>query len=660
MQNIETEAINNYQDNMIYFEQKHPSLYNKILALDTILNDGSYPQKYDLEYKDGYFDVIDLNQNMLYNQNSKIFSKKICDKITLQKDVQSFKSYRKLNFDPDALKIYKTQNAYTDFISVADIFDYHDRYCQDSMSIDKINKYLFLGTGLGIHVEQIVNKFNIPVSLIIEDDVELFRLSMFTTNYKKLFQNRTVYFSISESKNEFHKTFNNFFVKAFFKNYFIKYSLFSNLYKEKVDDIRSFLIARSEATYSNERLLTKNRKVINKIKDNYKFLNLQKKDSQDFFKDKPILILGAGPSLHKNLEWLKKNHDKYIIIAVFVSLKVLKKANISPDFAVHIDERHDAISKVLEDIGDLSFLKNTLLIFSASVPDILIKKFDKEQIYLHEDRTKYKLRTSTLEVSSVGETVYSIGLILNPSSIYILGLDLALGDEGETHATDHIRSKQIKETNNENDDFQLENNVIYTKGNLKERVKTLPILALSIPVLNLKTLQYKSKDQNIFNLSQNGAFFENTTPLKISDIKITKSLDKNNLSKKIKTIVDSYSTKVLDHSQTEEIKPRIKQISDFKKTLETFRTSPHSNHDIFLISFEEFASSIFQNQYHYELWEILTIYLLRVGAYIDDFINTVNIKNKKKHAKKLKQFLITQLEKIILTYEEDLSILTKQ
>jgi hypothetical protein len=192
---------------------------------------------------------------------------------------------------------------------------------------------------------------------------------------------------------------------------------------------------------------------------------------------------------------------------------------------------------------------------------------------------------------------------------------------------------------------------------LKKKVKTLPILALSIPIVNQKTTIYKTKEQNIYNLSQNGAYFDDTIAFNISDLDEKDNLDKNKIRDDIAKVFDKYSTSKLDDLEKKQIELKTAQILKFKKLLESFKTSPISNDDIFLISFENFVSVLFKDAYYFELWEILTTYLLIISSYIDDLVSTKEVKNKKKHVKKLKQFIVTQLEKIISTYEEDLGVL---
>ncbi len=55
-----------------------------------------------------------------------------------------------------------------------------------------------------------------------------------------------------------------------------------------------------------------------------------------------------------------------------------------------------------------------------------------------------------------------------------------------------------------------------------------------------------------------------------------------------------------------------------------------------------------------ELREIIFIYFMSVSTYITDLFNTKELSNTKKHTKKMKIIMITQIEKIIKTYESEL------
>lgn len=666
MQDIQDLALKNYEENMSYFEKSVPSLHNRLLALETLLDEGKYPQKYDLEYKDNYFDVIELQSNLLlYKQNSEEFSQKLCDEISYKKDEHTFKSYRKTNFDEQTVNFLKNQNAYTSFSTTAQVTHYYYTHTNDSMHMTQIEKFIFLGTGLGIHIPKIIQKHDIQVALIIEDDIELFRLSLFVTNYKETFQNVTPYFAINQTQTEFHKSFNTFFLKAFFKNQYIKFNLFSSRYEEKIEYIRSMLVSRPEASYSHERMLVKNKRVMDKIAKEYKFLDLQKQSEEKFFHDKPWLVLGAGPSLHQNTEWLLKNHQNFIIIAPFTALNTLKRIGVSPDIAVQIDENDFTTSEMIEKLGDLSFLDQTLIFFSASVSKLLFDLFDKDRVYLHEDRTKYKLAKSTLAVASVGETVYTLALLYNVSNIYLLGVDLALGKDGKTHSPDHFKAlsldkeKDLQEKDSDSiDDFQLADSIINVKGNFQDVVQTTPLFALSIPVINYKTKNHKSSNQIVYNLSD-GAYFEHTVPQKTEELQLKNKLDKSNIYQELTSLFDRYSETSLKGKELQAFACREAQIQDYYDYLEEFNNKSHANRDIFLQSYINLVNSIINHSCIFELHELLTIYFLRVSAYVDDFVHTQEIKHSKRDFKKIKHFFLTQVKKIITTYEDDLMHLKK-
>ena len=660
MQEIESQAIQNYQENMAFFQEKIPKLYNRLLALDTVLNEGKYPQQYDLVYDNDYFDILELSSGAkLYNTNSINFSKNIADKISFVKGEQSFRSIRKINFENDALNIIKKTNSYTSYSNSAEIYDLYHNNIDDSMHMKEIDKFIFFGVGLGFHIKEMIEKFDFQIVLIIEDSLELFRLSLFTINYKDIFANRTAYMSISESSSLLRSNFSSFYMDAFFKDQYLKFHLFSSSYESKIDEIRSFLISRPEATYNHNRLLEKSRKVLERIEDGYKFLDLRKRKDDNYFKDKPWLVLGAGPSLYKNADWIVKNQNNFIIIAAFTALNTLKRIGVQPHIAVQMDENPYTTNEMIEKLGDLSFLDDTLLFFSASVSPELFQIFKKENIYLNEDRTKYKLSKSTVTISSVGDSIYASALIFNVANIYLLGLDFALTDDGHTHSADHFKARKLSEKKEDNDqnDFHLDD-IIKIKGNFRDIVNSTPILSLSIPVINSFTRKYKTSKQTVYNLSD-GCSLESTIPLQIENIKGLSKLDRTNIKKELVEYFDSLSTTNLDEKELQGLDCRKAQIKDYYSVLEEFKNAPHSNSEIFMQKFIKLTSYMCNHDCAFELREILLTYFISIAPYVDDFFNTKEISNTKKFTKKFNNILERNIRKVVETYDEDLHRLNK-
>ena len=51
----------------------------------------------------------------------------------------------------------------------------------------------------------------------------------------------------------------------------------------------------------------------------------------------PAIIVGNGPSLDKEIDFLRKNQDNFVIFCSGSALKPLYKAGITPDFQVEIE-----------------------------------------------------------------------------------------------------------------------------------------------------------------------------------------------------------------------------------------------------------------------------------------------------------------------------------
>ncbi|RLA80834.1 MAG: hypothetical protein DRG78_10200, partial [Epsilonproteobacteria bacterium] len=362
-------------------------------------------------------------------------------------------------------------------------------------------------------------KTDADIFFIIEDDIEMFRLSLFTCNYKKIFAKRECFFSINQNMSEISNTFLHFYDAAFIRNHYLKFSLFAQKDAKYIKMIQTNILNRSEHCYSHAALLEKGSRVLDKISQDYKFYNTLKKD-ESFFNDKPMLVLGAGPSLGANAEWLKLHSDSFIIVAPFVALRVLYHLGIKPAILVHIDEGDKIAERDIKLYGGKKeFFDKTSFVFSASVSNLYFEAFNKESIYLIEDRTEYKLNHNQMEIGSVGEATYQVALNLTKSDVYLLGLDLAVSDDGSTHAKTHTTKNKVDTSSSDKVETgsSLRKTVFKVKGNFKEIVNTIPLFSSSIIILDSITKKFKLPEQNVYNLSD-GAYFQDTEPLRINEL----------------------------------------------------------------------------------------------------------------------------------------------
>ena len=659
MQNIESIVMLNYQENMLYFEANHPEVFNKIKALEILLEDGRFAQKYELEYKENYFDVLNLNtKNYLYSGNSNIYSKKLVDIISFEKNKHTIETFSDYRFEEKTAELMKNMPAYHTHSTTAPIIDYYNQNIKKSTKLKHINKFIFFGNGLGIHLEEAVKKIGQSAFFIIENDIELFRLSLFTTNYKNIFQNSKTLFAIALSDIEFTQICETFLHYEFIKSHFIKFSLFSSDYEPYIKKVQVELLKRPEKCYPHNSLLLKNKKVLKKINSNYKFLNMLQKN-EVFFNNKPILILGAGPSLGVNIEWLKQNHQKFIIIAPFMTIRLFFDLNIHIDIITHIDE-NDAIAEkeMLRYKNKLEYFKNSLFIFFPSVSNIFFETFNIDNIYLLEDGTNYIKNNNYIDdIYSVGETMYAIALSLSNYDIYMLGIDLSRSSDGASHYSGHKDgthdAKAFKSTVKDLDQQAgFRSSHVVVKGNFKVIVETIPLFLVSIDALNRQTKKFKNRSQHIYNLSD-GAYFEETIPLHLDNINPIEDIDKTNLQTDLVNILDKYSLKEFRDTELQGLKKRVQNIQEYNKLLHQFKNSGSSNDELFIHHFIMFNNYVLELQED-ELQQILITYLLTISSYITDFFNTKNLKDKKRHIKKIKKIFIESTQKIIDTYSLEL------
>ena len=223
MQSIETLAIQTYQNNIAYFKESHVKLFEMLNVINLAIENGDFKERYALEYLDEYFDIKELQSgHFLYSGNSNHISKEFSGIVNFNKDKYTF----------EGLPVYKSTN-----VSVADVkraemggilplMDYYMDNTREDDVMSSIDKFIFVGVALGLHIPMLDAKVKASEYLIIEDDLELFRLSLFTTDYAKLAQSTKLYFSIADDDHLFLIRMLPFLDDSFFYNRYLKYAHF--------------------------------------------------------------------------------------------------------------------------------------------------------------------------------------------------------------------------------------------------------------------------------------------------------------------------------------------------------------------------------------------------------------------------------------------------
>ncbi len=657
MQNIEEMAFSNYETNMRYFKKNHETLYNKLIALDTLISDGRYSQKYELEYKDEYFDILDIeSKSYFYKQNSLDHAKNIADNVSFKKDEATIETFYNIVFDDEDTEILDSLSLLNnDMGAIAPIVNYTHKNSYKLNRMQRVSKFIFFGTALALHIPQIMEKVKSSHILIIEDDLELFKLSLFTVDYGAIFQNYDVVFSIQENNTTLHKYFTTFISKGFLDSNYIKYSLLADNYLDKIKTIQNFIVSQDFLTYPYYKLLARDIFAPTYIAKRFNFINFKKKIKKSLFSSKPTIVISAGPSLDKNIEWLRKHKYTFTIICVLAATKTLIKNGITPHIVISID--YTAGSLDFLDNQTYSALENSIFLFCSYVPEPLVNLFSKDKVFFFEQGVDYKKDHITLHAPSVGETSYAVSLLLGAKEIYLLGLDLALDQEtGMTHAKDHIGNRKLAE-NEPSNKFSILQSTLYIKGNFIQDVKTLSVMNLSVQAFKALTSLHKKSFQKVYNLS-NGAYLEEAIPLHIEDIELKNrtNLDFTATIKSLQKEFSSISSSKASKEERNILKDRINEASHIKKYLLAYSKVEINTLEDFSQSLSLIIVSIsLQEDKSSHIRGIFTYYNRMVIGYISAFFNTADLTDKDYHAKQINTILTKQFIKIIDYYIEGLN-----
>lgn len=152
---------------------------------------------------------------------------------------------------------------------------------------------------------------------------------------------------------------------------------------------------------------------------------------KEAFKDKPAILVSTGPSLSKNIHYIKEIQDKVIIIAVGQALRILQAYDITPDFICTVD------------FGEVN-MSHFVGLMDSSVPLIALNrsfapllkewrgpKFISSSINAGCENTVVGLlddRGSLEQGGSVAHFALGVALHFGCNPIIITGQDLALTD----------------------------------------------------------------------------------------------------------------------------------------------------------------------------------------------------------------------------------------
>lgn len=317
----------------------------------------------------------------------------------------------------------------------------------DSLEIKDDSVIIVFGFGLGYHINEIIKRISENNKLIlIEPNISIFKEAIKCTDYTEIFACQNLYLLIGdiyEQKKslwgvmtwyDFGKIITNK-IPNYDKLFVNEYINFLNLVK----DLNIYLrYDRNTSLYFSKRWQE------NVFKNfSYLFNSTYISDFFNLFIGKPVIIVSAGPSLSKNVKYLKYAKEHAVIICVGTALKVLLKEKIEPDFIVTLDGGI-ANYKHFQDIN----YNNIPVIYIPIVNYHILDNHSGKKIitlandnYINEIFDKYNIEVGKLSMGqSVANFAFSIAQAIGGDPIIFIGQDLAFTDN-KSHSTGTLYEK---------------------------------------------------------------------------------------------------------------------------------------------------------------------------------------------------------------------------
>jgi hypothetical protein len=325
----------------------------------------------------------------------------------------------------------------------------------------QINFIAFIGSGLGYHIEQLLDQYSIRSLFVFEPEPDVFFATLHTADIGAWFDacqrlGGELTFKIGGTEEEFvNEVYSSFRREGFFN--LVQMYFYRHYMSDKTTDAFrriNELAYRYKAGWGfcEDEIIGISHTLTNISKNKAHILLNEVKNHQAH----PIFVIGNGPSLNDNLEYIKENQNNAIIISSGTSLKPLLDNGIVPDLHVE-QERPKYIYQWVKKIGHEALLKQIPLLCLNTVypgilslfkqPYVVMKSGDAGTTFINEYVSdKYK------ELFFCNPTVTnastSAAIAMGFKKLYLFGLDYGFKSKEEHHAKgsayDDVKTFQLQ------------------------------------------------------------------------------------------------------------------------------------------------------------------------------------------------------------------------
>lgn len=389
---------------------------------------------------------------------------------------------------------------------------------QSAPEIGDAKHVLLYGFGLGYHLEQLIKVYPDKRFYIFEPNAEVLVAALEARDLSKILKHENISVFGIWMSDEAVKNFIDIVISQFYESFcmltipcYKKWdntktnAFYDRLEKEVVayrKNLATFLRFNEEWP---ENIIANMRKLLTSV--SFKHL-------KDTCKNIPIFVVGSGPSLDMDIEYLKRARSHGLIFSAGSSIQALLANGIIPDLAVTIDGslKNFAVFK------DLDY-QNIPILFSSILNKNILEPIHDNlfHVFLNADNLTYYLMDVQRDdpvffsSASVTGTVIQAAAYLGSRQIIFVGQDLSYPNNSVySGGVDHFNKDELEKF------IASANSEIENVRGGKNRTTD----SMLVTIRNIEGIiaLYKDKDIGFINTSKIGAKIEGTSHVPIENV----------------------------------------------------------------------------------------------------------------------------------------------
>jgi len=441
------------------------------------------PKEFTLAFDDaGELNLVNPDGRYVYPESPKIYADK---------------QYEKYRFRPAVLHLTFADHeelidGYVHQKLMRELFELYDDVAQKMINIrprlpQQLQTMVVMGVGMGFHIEKVLKEHDVRNLCLYDAHPDSFYMALHCINWVPIFERYSqagynLELCFGKSALDSYNQLSVFFSSIGMSNIVVTY-LYEHYQSKDINELVALFrkdllkIAQGIGFYDDERV-----GVAHTINNYENRIPIARKSLlvRGDISSTVAIVVGSGPSLDSNENFLRENSDNAIIISCGTSLAVLEKKGIKPDIHVEQERNLNQYDWIINSTSE-GFRKGIRLVALNTVHPKVFELFDEAYVVPKPNDLGSTLLVELMERNSTNSMALadygnptvtnfgaSLAALLGYKNIVLLGVDLGMSSIDRHHSED-------SEYYNRNISWEDETKAagyFKTKGNFQEEVWT--------------------------------------------------------------------------------------------------------------------------------------------------------------------------------------------